>query len=138
MMNLYLIHSLKWSNTANFNGDAYWGPNDSGYTTNINFSGIYTEEQVINNRGYYDNGDSTKAILLDVKKMDKATIDRMLMHYNHKLRDEEELKLEMESLKRRLQSMEKAKLAVRQNLEKQLFELNQQLILNGEEPIKCH
>lgn len=58
---LYLIKSIK--HTV---GDLmiWWGPDDRGYTCFVECAGRYTPAQIAANRGYYDNGESTKAIPL--------------------------------------------------------------------------
>lgn len=55
----FFILSVKWTG-----GDVlvWWGPDDTGYTTLIDYAGRYTREQVERRRSYYDNGDTTLAI----------------------------------------------------------------------------
>ena len=52
-MKKYYLLSLKWSKGA----DEYtwWGPNNSGYCTDINKAGVYSEEEINSRRLYYCN-----------------------------------------------------------------------------------
>ncbi|WP_346234539.1 hypothetical protein MKY04_12800 [Lysinibacillus telephonicus] len=52
-MQKYYLLSLKWSKQK----DQYtwWGPNNSGYTTDIQTAGIYTEEEINKRKHYYSN-----------------------------------------------------------------------------------
>jgi hypothetical protein len=48
-MNLYRILSVKWTECRQTNPsgeDIWWGPNSSGYTSDINQAGVYTEEMI--------------------------------------------------------------------------------------------
>ncbi len=56
---LSLAHS-PWGNYA-----VWWGPNDCGYTSELNTAGVYSHEQVNSNISYYDNGITTRAIPAD-------------------------------------------------------------------------
>ena len=58
----YLILSLKWSNTHEHL--VWWGPNNAGYTADIDKAGRYTAERVQANSGYYDNDTTTRAVPL--------------------------------------------------------------------------
>ncbi len=51
------ISESPWSGCA-----VWWKPNNSGKTTNLNNAGVYTREQVENNKSYYDNGHWTRAV----------------------------------------------------------------------------
>lgn len=56
----YLILSLKWSPKC---GRAvWWGPLACGYFTDIEKAGVYTQEQIDSDPGYYNNGTSTIAV----------------------------------------------------------------------------
>lgn len=44
----------------------FWGPNNSGYTANLNRAGVYTQEQIDANPKYYNNGKETKAVPVDI------------------------------------------------------------------------
>lgn len=59
---LYLILSLKWSDTAEHL--VWWCANNAGYTADIDKAGRYTAEQITENPGYYDNEDTTRAVRL--------------------------------------------------------------------------
>lgn len=52
MKKFYLL-SLKHSKHQN--QYSWWGPNDSGYTIDIDAAGVYTEEQINNKKNYYSN-----------------------------------------------------------------------------------
>jgi len=62
MKNMYVIVSLKHSEK---NSVAFWRPDNAGYTTNPWAAGFYTEEQVINDPSYYNNGVSTIAVCIN-------------------------------------------------------------------------
>lgn len=59
---IYLILSLKWSDTADHL--LWWGPDNSGYTGDIDKAGRYTAEQITEKPHYYDNEDTTRAVPL--------------------------------------------------------------------------
>lgn len=48
----YLILSIKWSRGGVL---TWWGPNNSGYVTDLHSAGVYSAEQVAANPGYYDD-----------------------------------------------------------------------------------
>jgi len=50
---MYNIWSLKWNK--------WWGANNSGYTEDKKYAGVYLESNVLANQSYYNNGNSTKA-----------------------------------------------------------------------------
>ncbi|MHA2135823.1 MAG: hypothetical protein ACW99J_18350 [Candidatus Thorarchaeota archaeon] len=58
----FVILSLKWS-TGDF--AVFWGPNDSGYTTNVDKAGRYSQEQIEDKSNYYNDGKATLAIPVD-------------------------------------------------------------------------
>jgi hypothetical protein len=58
----YLILSLKWSPDKASGFAVWWGPNSHGYFTDMDKAGRYTQEQIDERPGYYDNGVSTLAI----------------------------------------------------------------------------
>lgn len=45
---LYHVWSLKWN--------TWWGPNNSGYTSDKSKAGVYTEENIMKNADYYNDG----------------------------------------------------------------------------------
>jgi hypothetical protein len=45
--------------------NSWWGPNNNHYTSNISQAGVYLEQNILNNQSYYNNGVSTKAILIE-------------------------------------------------------------------------
>lgn len=51
-MKKYYLLSIKHSKYDQY---SWWGPNDSGYTANIQTAGIYTEEQINSRKNYYSN-----------------------------------------------------------------------------------
>ena len=58
----YLILSLKWSDGKDYL--VFWGPDNGGYTSDIDAAGRYTAEQIMKSPDYYDNNDSTRAVSL--------------------------------------------------------------------------
>lgn len=56
----YVILSLKWSRGPVL---VWWQPHNSGYTPNLDDAGRYSAEEVAAKPDYYDNGESTLAIL---------------------------------------------------------------------------
>ena len=56
----YMILSLKWSDSAD--RLIWWGPDNAGYTADIDAAGRYTAEQVAGNPSYYDNENTTRAV----------------------------------------------------------------------------
>lgn len=66
-MQKYYLLSLKWSK-HNYQY-SWWGPNNSGYTTDIQTAGIYTEEEINNNKSYYSN---TSTMPIPVELVEKA------------------------------------------------------------------
>lgn len=61
-MKEFVIFSLKWSK-GNF--AVFWGPDNSGYVTNIAKAGRYSQEQIEDKSNYYNDGKATLAIPLD-------------------------------------------------------------------------
>jgi hypothetical protein len=59
----YLILSLKWSDGLDKLN--WWGPDNSGYTYDIDKAGRYDASRVAGNASYYDNEDTTRAVPLD-------------------------------------------------------------------------
>ncbi|MES2287647.1 MAG: hypothetical protein V4547_18270 [Bacteroidota bacterium] len=51
---LYNVWSKKWN--------SWWGPNNSGYTSDKNQAGVYTEQIINEKRDYYDNKETAEAI----------------------------------------------------------------------------
>lgn len=72
-MNYYIL-SLKHSPV---HGDAlWWGPDNCGYTADLNHAGLYDEDGVRAKPEYYNNGKDTKAIPWPlVKGLTKETMD---------------------------------------------------------------
>jgi len=60
---VYLILSLKWSDADS--KLVWWGPDNCGYTADIDKAGRYTAVQVAEKAHYYDNGDTTRAVPVD-------------------------------------------------------------------------
>jgi len=56
----YLILSLKWSRAGVL---SWWGPDNSGYTTDIDKAGRYSAELVRRKQSYYNDEITTRAIL---------------------------------------------------------------------------
>lgn len=52
MAEQYYLMSIKWTNGDNI---VWWGPNDSGYTEDIENAGIYSAEQIKQHSIYYSN-----------------------------------------------------------------------------------
>lgn len=58
----FYVMSLKWTSGDHI---TWWGPDNSGYTTDLARAGIYTAEQITKSPGYYDSGrrdDGTLAV----------------------------------------------------------------------------
>ena len=56
----YYVLSLRW--TVGEDYITFWRPNNSGYTTDINQAGRYSQEAIINNPTYYDDCKTTLAV----------------------------------------------------------------------------
>jgi len=54
--NSYHVFSLKWNK--------WWGPNNNGYTDDKAKAGIYFEKTIQHHQSYYNNGTTTKAIII--------------------------------------------------------------------------
>ena len=57
----YYVLSLRWTRP----GEplvTWWGPEDAGYTTNLDQAGRYSAERVAGRRSYYDNRRTTLAV----------------------------------------------------------------------------
>lgn len=52
MAEQYYLMSIKWTKGDNI---VWWGPNDSGYTDDIENAGIYSAEQIKQRSIYYSN-----------------------------------------------------------------------------------
>jgi hypothetical protein len=50
----FRVWSIKWG--------SWWGPNNSGYTSNIRKAGVYLEETVMAHLSYYDDGEVNKLV----------------------------------------------------------------------------
>lgn len=55
----YIIISLKHSEPEQL---AFWGPNDTGYTSNPFAAGRYTEDQIKAQPAYYNDGHNSIAV----------------------------------------------------------------------------
>lgn len=53
---IYHIWSIKWNK--------WWGANNSGYTDDKKYAGVYLESNILANQSYYNDGVSTKAVLI--------------------------------------------------------------------------
>ena len=74
---VYLILSLKWSDGLDKLN--WWGPDNNGYAYDIDTAGRYTAKQVASNPGYYDNGDTTRAVpVTDVYEGKLGPIQRIV------------------------------------------------------------
>jgi hypothetical protein len=60
----------------------WWGPNDCGYTQNIERAGIYTEEQIKRDPNYYDNDE---CVPVPVEEIDKLKTARMAINDSENL-----------------------------------------------------
>ncbi|MFJ7950368.1 hypothetical protein ACIQZG_02450 [Lysinibacillus sp. NPDC096418] len=68
MSQQYYLLSIKYSNGKNT--VTWWGPNNSGYTDDIEKAGIYSEEQIQKQSFYYSN----KGVMpVPVEKVQAAT-----------------------------------------------------------------
>ena len=63
----YIILSLKHSTKDR---PVFWQSNNAGYTESFFAAGIYTESDIHNDPGYYNNGLSTVAVPLTDQAMD--------------------------------------------------------------------
>lgn len=53
---VYHVWSLKWNK--------WWGANNSGYTDDKRYAGVYLESNILADQSYYNNGRTTKAVLI--------------------------------------------------------------------------
>lgn len=53
---LYNVWSLKWNK--------WWGANNNGYTEDKRYAGVYLESNILASQSYYNDGSSTKAVLI--------------------------------------------------------------------------
>lgn len=68
MSQQYYLLSIKYSDGKNT--VTWWGPNDSGYTDDIENAGIYSEERILERNIYYSN----KGVMpVPVEKVQAAT-----------------------------------------------------------------
>jgi len=81
-MSDFYILSLKWSPYGYHLN--WWGPNNIGYTIDIDRAGKYTREQVDANPSYYNDGQSTLAIPCGA--VESVTHRTVLDGYFHELR----------------------------------------------------
>ena len=56
------FYILSLSHTTPDSAAKWWGPNNCGYTENLEQAGRYSAEQVRAKADYYDNGESTRAV----------------------------------------------------------------------------
>lgn len=64
----FVILSLKYTRDL----WVWWGPNNCGYTSNLDDAGRYTEEQVRGDLDYYNDNESTRAIPVEVAESLKS------------------------------------------------------------------
>lgn len=60
-MQKYYLMSLKHTGQDDF-PIYWWGPNERGYTDDLNKAGLYTEEQIQSNPAHFNNGTATIAV----------------------------------------------------------------------------
>lgn len=75
-MNYYLL-SLKWSKDGHY---VWWGPNNSGYTLDINEAGIYPEEKINGNKAYYSN---TSTMPVPCELVEKGQTQKVVVADTH-------------------------------------------------------
>lgn len=63
----YYLLSLKWSNGKE--KYVWWGPDNSGYTEDVNQAGVYTEEDIAKRPLYYRNTSTYPVPVEIVKQM---------------------------------------------------------------------
>ena len=73
----YYLLSLKWSEGKDYY--VWWGPNDSGYTNDIDQAGVYNEEQINSNKLYYSN----TRVMPVPKELVEQSIKRTLIDANN-------------------------------------------------------
>ncbi len=59
-----LLNPEKLYNIWSIKHDSWWRPNNNGYTTQKNEAGVYTEKAVHDSESYYNDGISSRAILI--------------------------------------------------------------------------
>jgi hypothetical protein len=59
----YYLISLKWSEPPVV---TFWGPDDKGYTRNLDKAGVYTRATLEAHPSYYQNGVQTIAVPIEV------------------------------------------------------------------------
>ena len=75
-MKQYYLMSLKHTSNNDF-PIYWWGPNERGYTDDLNKAGLYSEEQVQANPAQFNNGTDTIAIPVgEVTQKVKLIIER--------------------------------------------------------------
>jgi len=60
----------------------WWMPDDRGYTRNLALAGKHTEREIIAQRRYYDNGETTRAVPVEVAD---AMAMRVVLNDGHEL-----------------------------------------------------
>jgi hypothetical protein len=77
----YYLLSLKWSKGNHY---VWWGPNNNGYTHDLNKAGIYTEEQINAKKDYYCN---TSTMPVPVELIEQAQTQKVAVadSFNYEL-----------------------------------------------------
>lgn len=74
---VYLILSLKWSDGLDKLN--WWGPDNNGYSYDIDKAGRYDAMEITRNPSYYDNNETTRAVpISDVYSGKLGTVQKII------------------------------------------------------------
>lgn len=126
-MTVYRIKSLKWTRCKETNpqGKTYWwGPNNSGYTTDITKAGLYTEEEVMRHRQYHSETIS-EIVPVDIEVWEEEKIQAHKIYLSHEKSQLEEWVRKYNAAKQTMKIAEESILSS----EKSINQINMELAI---------